>query len=939
MPRSADSQSESEVVVSDPSHVFKPQNDDSQTLFKVIEITGERDDRYRVRWEGVDPETKKPWAQSWVLKRDCTQDLVLLWKRDKKEKERRKCESQNIYFTLSMLASHIAKKSGRDSTASKRATLSVASTARTHSHSASITTSSNTKRHRNQRSPSAGPSNVKSKSKHPFEDYGLKEEDKFETHIPRDTKRKASEAHSVNSSVNQSATRHVEAVPVQVDSDGAQTRLADVIVSKPARKKRKVASEAESPTPIYLTSKRSEAQFHESHDLRNDSAKIKTPVVTNNGEENDSNLVDEEEDKMAKDLLLEADRSVDMNYPKENCRNDDIDIGPGNDDIVGEEQQTKDKGKGKAVYLSQEEPEEESDDVEIIEGPLPRQQLAQPTTTPPVRVTPSKRPIARILPQPPRNRMSPSSNAHERVASAGAPALGSKAANTSLAKIKKSKDSSFVVQPSTRRNPHEVKPHFEPDSDNALPPERHQKPRRPKLSTKPPRHEGPDAISIQDSQLNISRQARRRLAIFDMEVMGKKPRKKRVKEGITDASTSKHTTSLVNGRQAPSTVRPVPRFETPSYNMDVVPETEVEDSQENKLQPFTISAKSLEKRNTLPDVSPIDSSTAGPSSTKYLRPLPHISPAVFHPHLQPPNSSLPDTIVEHSSSHERPSEIEVIEQFESPEKERVIIFTKNVLLLNKNDVVPETREEPRIESTVEEVWESENVRHGQGLAEARRRRVSATSETNSSPQTTKKKSMEEVIARAQLRNRNEGKVSQPDEDDENEQQEEQGVADASTSVVPPASGPPAISQDPDDAMKNHLIDLDGGMDLRMEVDKTYDGIDETPARIDPEFLRQEEEESTQDLISERRQEEEETRQDLTTELRQSQEQEINATEGHDFGPNPVYTPSSRPASINRDTGGPNTLDSTNVSPYSCVFTSYLTDVEINICWINFPISS
>ncbi len=47
---------------------------------------------YKVRWKGTDPKTMKPWPQCWVNKADCTDDLVLVWRKKKKEKERRKCK-------------------------------------------------------------------------------------------------------------------------------------------------------------------------------------------------------------------------------------------------------------------------------------------------------------------------------------------------------------------------------------------------------------------------------------------------------------------------------------------------------------------------------------------------------------------------------------------------------------------------------------------------------------------------------------------------------------------------------------------------------------------------------------------------------------------------------------------------------------------------------
>ncbi|RDX51079.1 hypothetical protein OH76DRAFT_1401850 [Lentinus brumalis] len=73
---------------------FVPQENDAETLWDVIEITAERAKEYRVRWKGNDPATGKPWAQSWVPKHDCTDDLIRDWKiakaKKKKEAEKRK---------------------------------------------------------------------------------------------------------------------------------------------------------------------------------------------------------------------------------------------------------------------------------------------------------------------------------------------------------------------------------------------------------------------------------------------------------------------------------------------------------------------------------------------------------------------------------------------------------------------------------------------------------------------------------------------------------------------------------------------------------------------------------------------------------------------------------------------------------------------------------
>jgi hypothetical protein len=56
---------------------------DDNDYWPVSEITGERPREYRVKWEGINPETGEPWEESWVPKRDCTADLVEKWKRSR----------------------------------------------------------------------------------------------------------------------------------------------------------------------------------------------------------------------------------------------------------------------------------------------------------------------------------------------------------------------------------------------------------------------------------------------------------------------------------------------------------------------------------------------------------------------------------------------------------------------------------------------------------------------------------------------------------------------------------------------------------------------------------------------------------------------------------------------------------------------------------------
>jgi hypothetical protein len=85
---------------SDSDTHFVSQDDDSDTLWKVIEIVGENRKAYKVRWEGIDPKTKKPWAPSWVAKHDCTDDLVYDWKQSKARKRKEAATKKGVLYNL-----------------------------------------------------------------------------------------------------------------------------------------------------------------------------------------------------------------------------------------------------------------------------------------------------------------------------------------------------------------------------------------------------------------------------------------------------------------------------------------------------------------------------------------------------------------------------------------------------------------------------------------------------------------------------------------------------------------------------------------------------------------------------------------------------------------------------------------------------------------------
>lgn len=59
---------------------FVPQSNDEEELWSIDGILGEKHGKYKVKWSGLDPDTGKPWANTWVPKCDVTQDVVLEWK-------------------------------------------------------------------------------------------------------------------------------------------------------------------------------------------------------------------------------------------------------------------------------------------------------------------------------------------------------------------------------------------------------------------------------------------------------------------------------------------------------------------------------------------------------------------------------------------------------------------------------------------------------------------------------------------------------------------------------------------------------------------------------------------------------------------------------------------------------------------------------------------
>ena len=71
---------------SDDETQFEPHSDDD--LFDVVEILGEKaNGTYLVRWAGTDS-NGEPWPDSWVPRKDITDDLVVEWRKKKAQKRR-----------------------------------------------------------------------------------------------------------------------------------------------------------------------------------------------------------------------------------------------------------------------------------------------------------------------------------------------------------------------------------------------------------------------------------------------------------------------------------------------------------------------------------------------------------------------------------------------------------------------------------------------------------------------------------------------------------------------------------------------------------------------------------------------------------------------------------------------------------------------------------
>ncbi|KAH6909770.1 hypothetical protein BKA70DRAFT_175746 [Coprinopsis sp. MPI-PUGE-AT-0042] len=71
--------------------------DEANKLWTVLGIVAERKKSYKIRWEGNDPATGKPWPNSWTRKEDVTGDVIEEWLALPEEERRRRTEEEDRF--------------------------------------------------------------------------------------------------------------------------------------------------------------------------------------------------------------------------------------------------------------------------------------------------------------------------------------------------------------------------------------------------------------------------------------------------------------------------------------------------------------------------------------------------------------------------------------------------------------------------------------------------------------------------------------------------------------------------------------------------------------------------------------------------------------------------------------------------------------------------
>ncbi|KDR79423.1 hypothetical protein GALMADRAFT_243496 [Galerina marginata CBS 339.88] len=338
-----------------------------------------------------------------------------------------------------------------------------------------------------------------------------------------------------------------------------------------------------------------------------------------------------------------------------------------------------------------------------------------------------------------------------------------------------------------------------------------------------------------------------------------------------------------------------------SYNTDIVPETDPEPDSQSQPQlqsqdldlptapavlpsypsrPQTPGAKNS-LRSRMKPRTPLSrtSSVIESGRDKVLHPIPMLSPSTFHPHLSAiaePESSLPESIevdsdrqrrnsrshIENDNDDEEDAPMSSIEQFDSPEKGKARI---KKILLSKDKQKP-TQLEPAMT-----IAELDVVKRGQEIAEAaKKRREMNEGRLGSSPPRTRR-TIADIRATRTTRSRSGTATSHASDgsprgkgsahsglgrvEEQKEAEGDEETQNASTDVAPPTSGPrtaPEVESLVVQEMEHAYVDLSGGVGDPEDQDQDDDGTDlDSPQTVrHPVLVRQEEEESTQDLMME-----------------------------------------------------------------------------------------
>ena len=692
------------------------------------------------------------------------------------------------------------------------------------------------------------------------------------------TKRKLAEAESANSSANlgsrRAATVDVEAEESDQDgpssSIGKKQKQKEITSGRP-RKKRKVVVEVVQSEPSQ------QQDLQESYEVRK-VGKSKMVADEEEGDEQEPDTAvqeNEDEERMVEDVLSEGlgtpERDLDVDY--------NMDYDPGFVDAIDSALDPVDLPSNQEEFepppedieaqpVAQAEPSYSPQHSGTLKSPI-RSMKPHKTPSPPPTRSPSSSPLPAPLKVGPPTKKRSFVLTQTAVRSKGASHPVKNGATTSTSPSVSSK-------PATVKKPRVAPRANESDSDTDRPPppldwRRNRQHREPTEERSVFWNEEVKHRAI------LSPAARSRLHKFDIEVMGKEPKPRSATNKAQNAKASSSSTTS-NPTKDPEPPRRSANLPTRSYNVDIVPETEAENSQSQELQlPITdptapslvppATPKSTMKSRMKPrtPLSRASSSLARVADmnggSRPLRPIPRLSPSAFQPLLEL-DSSLPESI-EAATSQERSRRHDIdehddddeapmssIEQFESPDKASRG-QKKSTIPTGRQDGVANGKNhkgKQKEKESAEDIWDSAVVRRGRELAEGARRRSHSDADFSSPPPT--KRTVADIVAASRSRSASNASTSSGGEDEDEE------MADASTNVVPPTSGPPALgvsqeSQDDSNVAAQPIEDA--YVDLTGPTDNDYDmhtGSSPPAPPKDPLFLREEEEESTQDLMIE-----------------------------------------------------------------------------------------